>query len=120
MGVGFKKVSDSKILTVIGKEASIKGNLQASGALRIDGRVQGEIEVSGDLIIGEGAIIDATVKGKNIQVAGRVNGNIEALGTLEIQASGVVQGDVNIKSLVVADGAVLIGACTMKQQEPKK
>ncbi len=118
--MGFKKEGGGKILTVIGKDTVINGTLQGTGALRIDGKVQGEVDVTGDLIVGEGAVLEASIKGNNVQVAGRVVGNIEARGTLEIQPSGVVQGDVTVKALEVAVGAVLQGACAMRQPEPKK
>ncbi|MBS4023333.1 MAG: polymer-forming cytoskeletal protein [Dethiobacter sp.] len=118
--MGFSKESGGKFLTLIGKDTAINGALQGSGSLRIDGRVQGEINVAGDLVIGESAVVEATVKGRNIQVAGRIAGNIEALGTLEIHSSGVVQGDVNVKSFQVAVGAVFQGNCSMKKEEPKK
>lgn len=112
--MGFNKQGMEKILTIIGKDTVVTGTLQGGGPLRIDGRVQGEIDIDGDVIIGESAVLEASVKGKNIQVAGRVTGGITAMGCLEIMASGVVEGDVDVQTLQVADGAVFHGSCKMR------
>jgi cytoskeletal protein CcmA (bactofilin family) len=121
--VGFNRKEpgkiSGKIMTVIGKETFIEGHLQGSGALRIDGRVKGQVTVDGDIIVGEGAVLEAAVTGRNIEVSGRVQGNMTASGRLDIMATGAVQGDVYVQALQVADGAFFLGACTMQKQEPK-
>jgi cytoskeletal protein CcmA (bactofilin family) len=114
--MGLKKVvHQDKILTIIGKDTIITGTLQGTGTVRIDGRVEGEINIDGDLIIGAGAVIQAAVKGKNIQVAGKIIGNVEATGRLEIISSGILEGDVDVNILQVEDGASLIGKCSMRR-----
>lgn len=112
--MGFKKQGTEKILTIIGKDTVVAGTLQGDGPLRIDGSVQGEVDIEGDVIVGESAVLEASVKGKNIQIAGRVIGGITAAGCLEIMASGVVEGDVIVQTLQVAHGAVFHGSCKMR------
>lgn len=116
--LGFKKTAmpttSEKILTIIGGDTIITGKVQGGGPLRIDGRVQGEIDIHGDVIIGEGAVVEASVKGKNIQVAGKIVGNITANGCLEIITTGVVQGDVDVHTFKVDDGAGFYGSCKMR------
>ncbi|MBS4030421.1 MAG: polymer-forming cytoskeletal protein [Clostridiales bacterium] len=112
--MGFKKQGTEKILTILSKDAVIDGTLKGCGPVRIDGRVQGDVDIEGDVFIGESAVLEASVKGQNIQVAGRVIGGITAAGCLEIMASGVVEGDVNVQTLQVADGAILHGSCKMR------
>ncbi|MDW7649767.1 MAG: polymer-forming cytoskeletal protein [Bacillota bacterium] len=121
--MGFNKkttISSDKILTVIGKDTLITGTLHGSGPLRIDGRVEGEVNVDGDIIIGKDAKIEAQVKGTNIQVAGKITGNVEATGKLEILASGIIDGDVKVHTMQVDDGAVLRGNCSMQRTTEKK
>jgi cytoskeletal protein CcmA (bactofilin family) len=112
--MGLRSGNSDKILTVIGKDTLISGTLQGKGPVRIDGQVEGEVNIDGDIIIGEGAVIRAQVKGQNIQVAGKITGNIEATGKLELFSSGNVEGDVKVNSLQVADGATLTGTCAMR------
>lgn len=118
MAFGRKDKPD-KITTVIGSETEINGVLIGDGPLRIDGKVQGEVQVNGDIIIGEGAVITASVKGHDIQVAGIIRGNVEAAGKLEIHSTGTVEGDVIVQTLKVADGALFQGKCQMQKQEPR-
>lgn len=118
MAFGRRDKSD-KITTVIGSETEISGVLVSNGTLRIDGKVQGEVQVNGDIIVGEGAVIEASVKGFDIQVAGKIRGDVEAAGKLEIQSTGAVEGDVVVNTLQVADGALFQGKCQMMKQEPQ-
>lgn len=114
--MGIKRMgSPDKILTVVGSETIITGTLHGSGPVRVDGRVEGEINIDGDIIIGKDAVIRAYVRGRNIQVSGKITGNIEAGGKLEIMATGTVEGDVEVHTLQVADGAVLTGNCSMRR-----
>lgn len=114
--MGFKRTEESeKILTVISGQTKITGSLLSSGPVRIDGHVEGEVDISGDIIIGENAVIKAQVKGTNIQVAGKVIGNVEAEKKLQILATGVVEGDINVAALEVADGGILTGSCLMRR-----
>ncbi|EEG76215.1 bactofilin family protein [Dethiobacter alkaliphilus] len=115
-----KVIKEDKILTVIGKETMIAGTLKGNSPVRIDGGVEGEVHIDSDIIIGEGAVIQANVKGHNIQVAGRVVGNIEASGKLEMLTTGVVEGDVSVHTLHVADGAMLTGNCSMQRAPERK
>ncbi len=101
-----------KVDTLVGKECSFKGNLEApGGALRIDGYYEGELHIGGDLIIGESGRVVGTIVAKNIIIAGEVNGSIEARGKLELAPTARVTGDSKMVTLVVEDGAYLQGMC---------
>lgn len=101
-----------KVDTVIGKESSFKGNLEApGGSVRIDGYFEGEIHIGGDLIVGEGGVIVGNMVAKNVIVAGEIKGTIEARGKMELAPSAKVIGDSKMITLVVEDGAFLQGMC---------
>lgn len=98
-----------RVDTVIGTETSFTGTLRASGSIRIDGQVNGEIVSKGDVIVGESGRVEATVEGRNIVVAGTIHGNVGASGRLEIAATGKLYGDLSASSLVIDEGAVFHG-----------
>ncbi len=101
-----------KVDTVIGKESSFKGNLEApGGSVRIDGYFEGELHIGGDLIVGEGGIVVGNLVAKNVIVAGEIKGTIEARGKMELAPSAKVIGDSKMITLVVEDGAFLQGMC---------
>ena len=103
--------------TVVGKATEIKGDLKSSGSMRIDGRVEGTVETSGDLIVGEGGVVVANVQASSVLVAGEVQGQVRATARLEVAATGRIRGDVETPVLVVNEGGRLDGKCTMTAQE---
>lgn len=102
----------SKIETVIGPNAYFKGELQSDGGVRVDGIFEGTIDITGNLVIGEGAKIIADVKANNISISGAIKGNING-NRVEILETGRVWGDLTINSLLLNEGAYLRGQTTM-------
>lgn len=104
--------STSKIETVIGPNAYFQGVIQSDGGARVDGVLEGSIDITGNLIIGEGAKIVADVKAQNISISGAVKGDISG-NMVEILETGRVWGDLTINSLLLNEGAYLRGQTTM-------
>ncbi|RJQ07649.1 MAG: polymer-forming cytoskeletal protein [Bacillota bacterium] len=104
-----------KVNTLIGVGTEIKGSIKATGGIRIDGRVDGEILHEGDLVVGEEGYVEASVKTRNATIAGEVRGNIEASGRVEIVSTGKILGDIIVTTLVINEGAVFDGTCQMRQ-----
>lgn len=109
-----------KIDTYIGKGAKIEGTLVMEGSVRVDGSVEGTLRAEGDLIIGAGAVVVASVSAANITVAGELRGEVESPGRLEIASTGKVLGDVVVGSFSVEDGALFLGQCDMKNDKRSK
>jgi cytoskeletal protein CcmA (bactofilin family) len=102
-----------KVDTLVGKECSFKGNLEApGGALRIDGYYEGELHIGGDLIVGESGKVVGNIVARNIIIAGEIKGSIEARGKLELAPTAKVTGDSKMVTLVIEDGAFLQGMCS--------
>jgi hypothetical protein len=66
----------ARIETVIGPNAHFRGNLISEGGIRIDGIFEGNIETTGNLVIGESAKVIADIRANNISISGAVKGNI--------------------------------------------
>jgi len=108
---------NDKVSTFIGQGTEIKGDIKAKGGIRIDGRVNGQIDHEGDLVIGEEGVVEATIKTRNVTIAGEAHGNIEASGRVEIVSTGRLFGDITVNALVIHEGAVFDGNCQMRQAE---
>jgi len=102
----------SKIETIIGPNAHFRGDIQSDGGIRIDGILEGNIDITGNLVIGEGAKLIAEVKANNVSISGAVKGNITG-NRVEILETGRVWGDLTINSLLLNEGAYLRGQTTM-------
>ncbi len=113
-------VNSDKVETIIGKETTFQGTLKAKGTLRVDGRLEGEIECEGDVVVGETGVIIAEVKAKNLLIAGTIKGNVVISNKLEIATSGKLEGDVTTPSIIIDDGAIFQGNCQMTKESGKE
>src|SRR3990172_3132943 len=82
------------ITTLFSKDTEFYGDLSFKKSLQINGYFEGEIASGGFLVVGEGAIVKASIKAKTVIVMGTVYGNIEASSRLEIQSTGKLYGNI--------------------------
>jgi len=105
-----------RIDTLIGKGTEINGDMTATGNIKIDGNIIGNINISGDLIVGENAEIKGDVYATNIIVAGTLNGNITVKGQLSIKHTAKVNGEHQSYSLIVDEGSIFTGNCKILEK----
>ena len=97
--------------TLIGKQSVFEGTLKASGSVRIEGSLRGEVSGDADVVIGESGRVVANVQAKNVVLAGEVQGDVVAAGRAYITSSGRLYGNLTTKSLVIDEGAIFQGTC---------
>ncbi|MBA1335054.1 MAG: hypothetical protein HPY66_0676 [Firmicutes bacterium] len=102
-----------KVDTLIGKSSNFKGNMNASGTVRIEGVFEGELNIEGDIVVGETGKIIGNVNATNAHVSGKVEGNLKVKGQVHLTSSSSVDGDVEVGNFVVDEGAVFTGRCIM-------
>jgi cytoskeletal protein CcmA (bactofilin family) len=95
--------------TIIGPDASFKGELTFEKGLRLQGRFEGKINTSGRLHVAKEAKMQADVEAAAIIVEGDVRGNLTAADRIELKASARYEGDLSAAKLVVDEGAVFSG-----------
>jgi len=90
----------------IGKSVVIKGELNGSEDLTIEGHVEGKIELKDHVLtIGPNGRIKAQVLAKSVIVLGEVNGNVTATEKVDIRDGGSVDGDIISPRVAIAEGA---------------
>lgn len=114
------KREGSGVATVIAEGVKVEGNFTGDGPMVIDGSVVGVINTNESVEIGQAAHIDANIRASTVVVGGHVKGNIVARERLELLAGSRVDGDVNTKSLIIAEGAMLNGKCSMDNEKPSR
>lgn len=114
-----RKKAYQDIESVIAHGVEIKGDIISQGSLRIDGGVDGKLNIKGDVILGEKGRIKGEVKVDNLIVAGRVEGNVVASGRFEITANGYFKGEVTCSILTIEEGGILDGSSRMVGQVTK-
>jgi len=108
------RVSD-RLETVVGQSAYFNGHLKCEGNLRIDGRCEGTVEASGNIVIGEMSQIVAEVRAKNVSVSGAVTGTISA-DRVDLLSTGRIEGDVNVGSFFLDEGGSIRGQVNMRDK----
>jgi len=100
----------------IGKSVVIKGELNGSEDLTIEGHVEGKIELRDHVLtIGPNGKIRASVFAKAVIVVGEVVGNITSTEKVEIRDNGSVDGDIVSPRVAIAEGAHFRGSVDMKR-----
>ena len=102
-----------EINAFLGVNTEFEGKLSFTGAVRVDGRFKGEIITKGTLIVGELAVIESDIHASHIIVNGEIRGNVTADKRMEIHASGKVSGNIQTPVLVINEGVVFNGNCSM-------
>ncbi|MCK5738395.1 polymer-forming cytoskeletal protein [bacterium] len=116
-----REEQSSEILTWLGKDSEFTGELKVKHSIRIDGKVKGKIETTESLTVGrEGHVDGEFVKVKNAVIGGTVVGKIEASGKVTLEANSVFRGDMKVRKIIVHDGAIFEGHCSMSDKEPVK
>jgi cytoskeletal protein CcmA (bactofilin family) len=101
----------------IGKSVVIKGELNGSEDLTIEGHVEGKIELKDHVLtIGPNGKIKATVFAKSVIVLGEVNGNVTASEKVDIRDNGSVDGDITSPRVAIAEGAHFRGSVDMQRK----
>ena len=104
----------------IGKSVVIKGELNGSEDLTIEGQVEGKIELRQNVLtIGANGRIKAQVFAKAVIILGEVTGNVTATEKVDIRDNGSVDGDIASPRVAIAEGAHFRGAIDMQRAGAK-
>lgn len=107
-----KTAKPAEIETVVGANTYVRGDIQSDGGARVEGIFEGTIDVTGNLVISEGAKVIADIQANNISISGAVKGDITG-NKVEILDNGRVWGNLKVNSLLLNEGAYLRGQTTM-------
>ena len=110
--------------TIVGKGSSLEGTLKVENSLRVDGRIKGHVTTTESLVIGKEGEIEGEIIAKNAIIGGRVRGKISTTGKVVLETKAMFQGEMKTARLVIDDGAVFDGRCSMQKDgklpfEPK-
>src|SRR5882757_5501049 len=80
-------------VTVVGQGMFLRGSIRGEGDLEIRGRIEGDVEVVGEVTIGDGALVKADVTARRITVRGAVAGNVKG-ASIGISEGALLRGNV--------------------------
>lgn len=91
--------------SVLGATTTVNGRVSGEGGLRVEGRLNGDVSVSGPLEIAAGAAIEGDVSSGALEIAGKLDGDARANGPITIRAGADVRGDLKGKSVSIEPGS---------------
>ncbi len=104
---------------VVGEKIQIHGELTGEGDIQLMGTFRGTIDLTGTIVIGESAQVEADIAATNIIVGGHVKGNLVATGRVDLLPTGSVTGNVKTGSIAAAEGASLKGEIEIDRRQPR-
>ena len=105
----LQKVTIDESNTVLGSNATFKGELNFKNTLCIDGKFEGKLTTSGKLIVAKQGAVLADIEAGTVICKGKIRGDIIASQKVEIHSTGKILGDVHTPALMVELGAVILG-----------
>lgn len=111
----FKPDKTKTFDTIIGAETTIEGSIRLKTSLRVEGKIIGEVECDGDVIIGKEGSIEPKIKAKNIIVSGIVKGDLYASEKLHILTGGSFSGKAKMNGIIIEEGGQFNGESSMNQ-----
>jgi cytoskeletal protein CcmA (bactofilin family) len=115
------KGSAKGLYTMIGEGSVFEGTLFVPHDVRIEGTLKsGKLTAEGTLTVGPTGIIDADVDARSAIVAGKITGNLSVEDRVELEPSSILVGNLKTRELVINEGAVFQGNCTMSEGKKAK
>lgn len=97
------------VTTVISRSAHVRGRVSGDANLEIHGRVDGEVEVTGELVVDTHALVAANLTARRLIIRGAVKGDLNATEGVVLEDGARVVGDVRAPRISIAPGALLRG-----------
>ncbi len=111
----------SNSINLIGATTTINGEVDTESDIRIDGKVNGDINSKAKVVLGESGRVEGNLYCQNADLTGQVQGNVYIKDLLYLKEKSKVDGDIHTKRLVVDKGAQFNGQCKMGEAvQPKE
>lgn len=104
--------SPDKLNRVV-EQTSINGDIKSESNFRIDGNLEGTINIKGRLVVGPSGFIKGEVVCENADIEGTIEGNVKVAEILSLKSSAKIEGNIETGKLAIEPGATFSGSCDM-------
>ena len=116
-----RDIKEGRLSGFVGHGTTLSGETQFHAMLRVDGHLVGSVtSESGTLIIGTNGQVDANIAVAAAMVNGSVAGDIVATEKLQLGRTARVVGNISSPRLIIEEGAILEGSCSMMRALEKQ
>ena len=106
-------IEDDDFDTILSPDIDFSGTLTFEKPFLIRGKVSGDINARGLLVIDEEAVVNANIKTSRVKIRGFVKGDVTASEKVEVTITGKLEGNVTAPEIFMESGCVFNGRCTM-------
>ncbi|MHB1651171.1 MAG: bactofilin family protein [Desulfitobacteriaceae bacterium] len=103
-------------VTFIAAECQITGTVTIKGSVRIDGKLDGSLLATDEIVIGPSALLKANIEARTVSIAGEVHGDIQTTDTLELNSTARLYGDICTRQFRVEQGARFVGTSRLYEE----
>ena len=100
-------------ITLLAKGVLLRGEIHVEGTVRIDGRLDGDIQTKGQVIIGEDGLVQGTITAGTVISSGRIKAKVMAAERVQLMKTATLIGEVLTPVLIMEEGAKLQGVADM-------
>jgi len=106
-------MEDADFDTILSSDIDFTGVLRFEKPFLIRGKVSGEINATGLLVIDENATVNANINALRVLIRGTVKGDVTAVEKVEVTVTGRLAGNVTAPEILMETGCIFNGRCTM-------
>ena len=107
------EVESTNSINILTSGTVVKGDITATGDFRLDGTLQGNLQLNGKLVVGDTGSVTGNILCLNANIMGTVKGNLSVKESLTLYRNSRVEGDILINKLTIEPGALFTGKCCM-------
>lgn len=100
-------------INFIGAGTTVKGKISTNDDVRIDGKVEGDINTKTKVIVGEHGKVVGEILANSATISGNIDGSVTTKESITLMKNSQVTGNVSTKNLVVETGAFVNGNIKM-------
>ena len=118
-----RRSSDSHETSLIARGTVIRGDLRFSGALHLDGRIEGTVLAEGDdamFTLSEHGEVHGEIRVPHAVINGHVTGDVQVSARLELAPNARIDGDLRYHTLEMAAGAQVNGLISRQAEESQR
>jgi cytoskeletal protein CcmA (bactofilin family) len=104
--------------SIIAAGTTLKGDINSSGDIRIDGTLQGNINCTAKVVIGSNGVVNGDIAGQQADIMGKITGTIKVKELLQLKGGSQVNGNIHAGKLQIEPSANFNGQCHMTGTEP--
>jgi cytoskeletal protein CcmA (bactofilin family) len=110
-------LEDEDFDTILSSDIDFSGTLVFEKPFLIRGKVSGEIDSAGLLVVDEAAVVEANINAAKVIIRGSVKGNVSATDKVEITITGKLIGNISAPEILMETGCLFNGHCTMTEKK---